>query len=494
MSCAPPADGAAGWEPAVADLRARRAAAAAMGGPERVARQHDRGRLDVRARLAALLDPAPFTEIGRLGGAVPADGVVTGIGRIDGRPVAVVAEDFTVAGGSIGAVNMAKRHRLVTLATAERLPVVVLLDGAGHRPPRPDDPPPLRAPSDLQALADARGRVPIACAVLGPAAGHSALAAPLSDFSVMTPGAAIFAAGPALVRAALGEDVDAATLGGPPVALTSGVVHNAAADDRDALAQVRRWLGYLRRPVIDDAAGAAARAPRPVPEVADLVPRDPRRPYDMAAVIAAVVDAGTWFEVQPRYGPALLTGLARLGGRAVAVVANQPAHLGGAIDAAAADKGERFVLFADACGLPLVFLADNPGVLAGTAAERAGVLTRAGRMFVAQHRATVVKLHVTLRKAYGFGSSVMAMNPYGGQTLAVAFPGVTYGAMPSGGAGAVVGATAGEQAELLAAELSSGYRAAAGVAVDDLIEPVELRDVLLAGLAAAAERLPRPPG
>ena len=201
---------------------------------------------------------------------MPGDGVVTGTGEIAGEPAAVMAEDFTVAGGSIGQVNTAKRHRIVTLAVQERLPLVVLLDGAGHRPPLPTDPLPVRKPNDLQALAEARFRIPVACAVMGPAAGHSALAVPMSDFTVMTPGAAIFTAGPPLVKASLGEEIDAQSLGGPGVALPSGVVQNTAVDDSDALAQIRDWLLYLTHPAITG--DSADRGPRLVPALTSIVP------------------------------------------------------------------------------------------------------------------------------------------------------------------------------------------------------------------------------
>jgi acetyl-CoA carboxylase carboxyltransferase component len=481
------------WDGTLDDLRERRHLAAEMGGDERVARHRSAGKLTARERVDVLLDTGTFGEIGRLAGALPADGVVTGTGEVDGRSVAVLAEDFTVAGGSIGAVNTAKRHRIVTLAVQERMPVVVLLEGAGHRPPMPDDPPTIRAPNDLQALADGRGRVPIATAVLGPSAGHGALAAPLADFTVMTAAAAIFTAGPPLVRAALGEVVTPAELGGPDVALASGVVHNVAADDDDALDQVRRWLSYLPSsawaapPIVDTADG-----PRPIPELTTIVPRDSRIAYDMAQVVRSIVDAGSWFEVQPRFGASILTGHARFGGRSVAIVANQPAHLGGAIDVAAAEKAASFIDVADAFHLPLLFLTDNPGVMAGTAAERAGILRAAGRMFVAQHRATVPKLQVTLRKAYGFGSTAMGMNPFGGQTVNVAFPGVTFGAMPSRGADDATHADDAARAAMRQAELASGLRSASGLSVDDLIEPSELRNVVLAGIRRAAARLDGP--
>lgn len=481
------------WGPLIEDLRARRVAAQAMGGSERLARRRSEGRLNARERISALCDDGSFVELGALVGELPADAFVAGVGTLDGRPVAVGAEDFTVAGGSIGAGAAAKRHRVVELALQERMPLVMLLEGAGHRPPLPTDPPSVRRPNDLQALASASGCIPVAAAVLGSSAGHGALTAPLSDFTVMTPEAAIFTAGPPLVKASTGEDVDRRTLGGPDVALASGVVHNLAADDLDALAQLRRWLSYLpssaweRPPTVQSTDGE-----RPTPELYRLVPRNPRTAYDMARVIEVVVDRDSWFEVQPRFGRSLLTGLARLGGQPVAVVANQPLHLAGAIDADAADKAAHFLQVADAFHLPVVLLTDNPGVLAGTAAERAGILRHAGRMFAVQRRLQVPKIQVTLRKAYGFGSTAMGMNPFDGQTLNLAFPGVTFGAMPSRGADEATKADDARRAALLEAELASGYRSAAGMSVDDLIDPAELRNCLLAGLRMASARLRGP--
>lgn len=481
------------WGPLLDDLAARRAAARSMGGEQRLAQRRADGRLNARERIAALCDDGSFTELGALVGELPADAFVAGVGEIDQRPVAVGAEDFTVAGGSIGVGAAAKRHRLVELALQERMPLVMLLEGAGHRPPLPTDPPSVRRPNDLQALADASGRIPLVAAILGSSAGHGALTAPLSDFTVMTGDAAIFTAGPPLVKASTGQDVDRLTLGGPDVALASGVVHNLAADEHDALAQVRRWLSYLpssawerpRQAHCDD-------GERPTPELYRVVPRNPRTAYDMTAVIEVVVDRDTWFEVQPRFGRSLVTGLARLGGHPVAVVANQPLHLAGAIDAAAAEKAAHFLQVADAFHLPVVLLTDNPGVLAGTAAERSGILRHAGRMFAVQHRMRVPKLQVTLRKAYGFGSTAMGMNPFDGQTLNLAFPGVTFGAMPSRGADDATKAGEEQRAALLAAELASGYRSAAGMSVDDVIDPAELRNRLLVGLRMATARLHGP--
>jgi acetyl-CoA carboxylase carboxyltransferase component len=209
----------------------------------------------------------------------------------------------------------------------------------------------------------------------------------------------------------------------------------------------------------------------------------------MTRVVELVADDGSWFEIQPRYGASLLTGFARLGGYPVAVVANQPQVIAGAIDVAAATKAAGFIRVADAFGLPLVFLTDNPGVLAGTASERAGILRAAAAMFAAQRRAAVPKLQVTLRNAYGFGSSVMAMNPFDGQTLSVAFPGVTFGAMPSRGADAATGADEARRAVLREAELASGYRSAGSLSIDDVIDPRQLRNALLDAPATSRARL-----
>lgn len=482
------------WGPALEDLAARRAAARAMGGADKLAKHRGSGKLDARGRIDALVDQGSFTEVGALiGGGLPADAFVAGVGSIAGRPVAVGAEDFTVAGGSIGPGASSKRFRIAELALQERMPLVMLLEGAGHRPPMPGDPPGRRTPGDLQQQAANSGYVPMVTGVFGPSAGHGALSAPLADFTVMTEQASIFTAGPPLVKASLGEEISKEDLGGPDIALASGVIHNLATDDTDALVQIRRWLAYLPssawdRPSVVDAADG----PRPTPELLDLVPRNPRRGYDMARVIDVVVDPGSWFEVQPRFGPSMLTGLAHLAGQPVAIVANQPAHMAGTIDVDAAEKAAHFIQVADSFHLPIVLLTDNPGVLAGSASEKAGILRHAGRMFAAQHAATVPKIQLTLRKAYGFGSTAMGMNPFDNQTLNLAYPGVTFGAMPARGADEATGADDNTAAALREAELASGYRSAAGLSIDDIIDPADTRNAILAGLAMAHARLTGP--
>ncbi|SHN46608.1 acyl-CoA carboxylase subunit beta [Cryptosporangium aurantiacum] len=481
-----------GWGPALEEIERRKAAATGMGGPARLARQAERGRLDARGRLAALFDPGTFTELGQLMGAaedppVNADGFVAGWGRVDGRPVLAGAEDVTVLGGSIGASSSDKRYRLCQLAAQERVPLVVLLEGAGHRVSEAGRPG--RRPGDLGGMVDLSGRVPLVCLVLGASAGHGALFAPLSDYVVMTESASIFAAGPPLVRSATGEVITKEDLGGPPVAVaTGGVVHDVVHDDGDAIARARRYLAHF-----------PANAWEPPPErrgadtgrrrvdVLGLIPPDPRRPYPITPVLEEVVDDGDLFVVQAGFGASIVTALAFLGGRSVAIVANDPSVRAGTIDSDAADKAAHFLQVAGAFGLPCVFLADNPGVLAGSGAERSGILRHAARLYAVQHRLRVPKLHVTLRKAFGFGSSVMAMNPFDGQTVTLAFPSITLGALPAASDASAID-DPDERARLAREQAAASLNGAASLAYDDVIDPRDLRNALLAGLELADAR------
>ena len=283
------------WDATLDDLAQRRARHA-MGGADKLAPRREAGRLDARSRIGALLDDGSFTEIGALAGAAPADALVAGVGRIDGRPVAVGAEDFTTLGGSIGPAASRKRWRIADIARRERIPLVMLLEGAGHRPPMPGDPGG-GGPGDLGAQGSLSGLVPMVCGVMGSSAGHGAITAPLCDFSVMTPDAAIFTAGPPVVKAALGEEVTKAELGGPGVAIASGVVHNVAADDIALLADIRTYLSFFgssaweRPPSVD----TGDTGPRRLDDLLDIVPRDGNAAYDMRLAISALVDGGGFF-------------------------------------------------------------------------------------------------------------------------------------------------------------------------------------------------------
>jgi len=494
------------WEPLLKDLQQRRETARAMGGSERLEQHRAGGNLDARARVERLLDPGTFVELGTLVGSVhrgvvppvPADGLIAGHGLVDDRPVLVGAEDFTVMGGSIGLGTTAKRQRLADLAGQERVPLVMLLEGAGERTQNAFERRG-RAPNDLQALARLSGLVPMVAVVMGPSAGHGALTAPLMDLVVMVEGASLFSAGPPLVKEATGEDVTKDELGGTAVHTTvSGVAHNAAVDDGAALDLVRRYLAYFpsnawQYPPAAVTAGGEDTGPRELDRLVDLIPADPRRGYDVWPVVELIADRGSALEVEPAFGRTVVTALARLGGEPVVVVANQPATKAGAIDSAAADKAAHFVEVADAFHLPVVFLADNPGVLAGSAAERSGVLRHAARMFAAQSRVTSPKLHVTLRKAYGFGSSLMAMNPFDRQTITLALPGARLGAMPASSSGPAAGVDDEAQQLLEHAELGGAYSSADTMGYDEVVEPRELRNALLAALRLTAARRAQPP-
>jgi len=489
------------WSAILAEYERRRAFSRSMGGPEKVERHRAAGRMDARRRADALFDAGSFVEIGGFAGAMtqdgpapaPADALVAGFGRIDGRPVLAAIEDFTVLGGSIGSAGADKRYRLCQLAAQERVPLVFMLEGAGHRL---TDESGSRAPNDLQGLAELSGQVPIVCLVLGASAGHGALTAPLSDFVVMTEGSAMFAAGPPLVKAAIGEVVTKEQLGGPQVHVDiSGVAHNLVADDAAAIAMARRYLSYFPSSAwgTPPAAAGLDAGPRRLDAILGLIDPDPRIPFRMADVLGLLVDQDSLFEVQPRFGRSLITALARLGGRSVAIVANDPSVGAGAIDGPAADKATHFLEVAGAFGLPVIFLADNPGVMAGTAAEKSGILRRSARMFAAQHRLRGPKLHVTLRKAFGFGSSIMAMNPFDAQTSVLAFPAITLGAMPAGSGSDAAKLDAEARAQVAARQAGSAYHLASRLAFDDVIDPRDLRNALLDGLALADARGVREP-
>jgi methylmalonyl-CoA decarboxylase subunit alpha len=482
-----------GWDGVLDDLDRRRRAARAMGGEDRLRRQREAGKLDARARLDHLLDEGSFRELGTLVGGedAPADAVVMGSGRIAGRPVMVAAEDFTVKAGTISQAANSKRFRVAEIAVADRVPLVMLLEGAGFRA---DGRGHARAPTDLLAQARCSGRVPLVTAVLGASAGHGALVAPMSDFTVMSRQASIFTAGPPVVLESLGEAISKEELGGPAVALSSGLIHNGADDDEAALDQVRTYLGYFPSSAWSYPGRATAGdvGPRPVTEILDIVPRDGRRVYDMLDVVDVVFDAGSVFEVQPTFGPSLICALCRLGGHPVAVVANQPQVLAGSIDADAADKGAHFITVADSFHLPLVFLSDNPGVMPGSQSEREAILRSGARMYAAQTTATSPKFEVTLRKAYGFGSMVMAMIAFDGQSGVFAFPGATMGAMGAAAMSRARGSDDDEAERLRTMEVEASYRSAQGFGFDELIDPRETRDILLHSLERALHRRQAP--
>ena len=481
--------GTGDWQETLGELARRRAHSRAMGGDERLAKHHGKGKLDARGRIGHLLDKGSFREFGGLvGGDIAADGIVAGAGLIDGRPVMVGAEDFTTLAGSIGPGGNAKRYRLAELALSDRIPLVMLLEGAGFRPSGEHYG---RTPTDLLAQARCSGKVPTVSGLFGPSAGHGALVAPVCDWTIMTGQGAIFTAGPPVVKESTGEDISKEDLGGPDVALSSGVIHNLGSDDAAVLDDIRRYLSYFPSSAWSYPASRGhdeTTGPRPTPEPLEIVPRGNRRIYDMRAVLDAVFDRPDWFEVQPKFGPAIICALAHLGGHPVAVVANQPRVLAGSIDADAADKAAHFITVADSFHLPIVFLADNPGMLPGSRSEKSGVLRSGARMFAAQTTATTIKLHVTLRKAYGFGSMVMSLLGFDNQSATYAFPGATMGAMSAAALSRASHAAEDVEARLRQAEVDASFRSAGHLGFDDLIHPEETRDALLDGLSRGIHR------
>src|SRR5436190_13010958 len=275
-----------------------------MGGEERLRKHREAGKLDVRARIEHLLDAGTFQELGTLVGGddAPADAVVMGSGRIEGRPVMVAAEDFTVKAGTISAAANSKRYRVAELAVLDRVPLVMMLEGAGFRAEGRGHG--ARTPTDLLAQARCSGRVPLITAVLGASAGHGALVAPMSDFSVMSDHGSIFTAGPPVVFESLGETVTKEDLGGPTVAVASGLIHNAAPEDADALDLVRQYLTYFPSSAWSYPPSTLQGdiEPRLLPEILDIVPRNGRRVYEAREVVDVVFDEGSCFEVQPDFG------------------------------------------------------------------------------------------------------------------------------------------------------------------------------------------------
>jgi acetyl-CoA carboxylase carboxyltransferase component len=480
------------WSSLLQQLRERTAAAEAMGGSDKIARQHSRNRQTARERIGLLCDSGSFNEMGALAGgnhpgggaAVPGDGLVGGTGRVHGNSVVVLAEDFTVKGGSIGHPNAAKRARLVRLAGEQQLPLVLMLDGAGERASNGSERYPV-APGDLQLVADLKGQVPVVTLVMGTSAGHGALTGMFADLIIMTAGSAMFTAGPPLVKAALGIDATPEELGGAQMHTTeSGVAHNLATTEAEAVAMARYFLSMLpprAGAAVPESRESPAAIPRAVDALMTLIPPQVNLAYDMRDVLRELVDSQTLFELQPAYGRTMITALARIGGVACMIVANQPAVMAGAITTSGAYKATHFIDVAAAFGLPLVSLLDNPGVLPGAASEREGVLRAAGQMFAAQRRYRGRKVVATLRKAFGFGSSVMGMNPWDRQTISLALPSVTLGGVPAIGGAEAARASADESAQMQEVQAGAWVPADA-MAFDKVIAPGDLRNEIIQAL------------
>jgi propionyl-CoA carboxylase beta chain len=405
------------------DTLARLERLAELGGGEaRLRRQHESGKLTARERVELLFDPGTFEEFDKLvthrcrdfgmeDQVVPGDGVVCGFGRVDGRPVSAFAQDFTVFGGSLSETNAAKIVKIMDLAMRQGAPVVGLNDSGGARIQE--------GVMSLAGYADiflrntlASGVIPQISAIMGPCAGGAVYSPAITDFTVMVERTSyMFVTGPDVIKTVTHEEVSKEDLGG---AMThnarSGVAHFAVADDRECLLLIRDLLGFLPGNNVDDPPRGDISDPfdREDEALDRLVPESPNQPYDILDLIHCVADAGHFLEVHRHYARNLVVGFARLGGRPVGIVANQPAHLAGTLDIDASVKGARFVRFCDAFNLPLVTFEDVPGFLPGTQQEFGGIIRHGAKLLYAFAEATVPKVTVITRKAYGGAYCVMS--------------------------------------------------------------------------------------
>jgi acetyl-CoA carboxylase carboxyltransferase component len=491
------------------DLYERRERAKLGGGAEKIEQQHQRDKLTARERLDLLIDQGTFVELGihgrphfsqraMEGVEAPADGVVTGYGKVAGRLVAVAAYDFTVMAGSMGMTGEMKVARLRELALSKRIPLIWLLDSAGARIQE--------AAGSLFAGSGhlfreeviMSGVVPQIAALMGPCAAGTAYIPGLADFVPMVKGRGSMAlAGPHLTKAVTGEDVTQEELGGSKIhTRISGVGDLEVDSDESCIAAIKEYLSFFpqnceqpvpMKPVSDP-------IDRMDDALLDILPDSPRKPYDMYDLIRRIVDDGSWFDIKPRFARTIITCLARMGGRPVGIVANQPKHLGGILENDSADKAARFINLCDAFGIPLLFLQDVPGFMVGTKVEQAGIIRHGAKMLYAVSRATVPKVTVVIRKAYGAGYYVMCGKAYE-PDLIVAWPSAEISVMGPEGAVNIIfrkQIEASEDPDATRAEMIEGIRrsidpyvAAGNAMVDDVIDPRETRPTVIRALEMA---------
>jgi propionyl-CoA carboxylase beta chain len=484
---------------ALKELTDRDQRAFSGGGAERVARQRAQGKLTARERVALLLDPDSFVEIGRFVAPranefaaetepVPGDGVVTGYGSIDGRTVFVYAQDFTVLGGSLGAAHAEKIVRVMDHALRVGAPVIGLCDSGGARIQE--------GVESLAGYADlflkntlASGVVPQISCIMGPCAGGAVYSPAITDFVFMVEGTSyMFITGPDVIRTVTHETVSKDALGGALTHATrSGVCHYVAADDAACLSAVRELFGYLPANNAEDPPARATEDPadREIPELDTLVPREPERPYDMLELLRRTVDDGRMFLIHEEYAKNIVTGFARIGGQAVGIVANQPLVLAGVLDIDASIKAARFVRFCDCFNIPIVTWVDVPGFLPGVDQEHRGIIVHGAKLLYAYAEATVPKLTVITRKAYGGAYDVMSSKHIRAD-VNLAFPTAEIAVMGPEGAVNIVYRSAIEAAPDkdaarksfsadYRARFANPYKAAELGFVDEIIRPRDVR-------------------
>ena len=487
-------------------LRALKAKARMGGGEKRIGRQHERGKLTARERLDLLVDKGSFHELdmfvthrardfGMDEKKILADSVVTGWGTIEGRLVYVYSQDFTVFGGSLSQVHAEKICKIMDLATKNGAPLIGLNDSGGARIQE--------GVVSLGGYADiflrntlASGVIPQLSAIMGPCAGGAVYSPALTDFIFMVKNSSyMFVTGPDVVKTVTHEEVSFEDLGGASVhAEVSGVCHYVAESEADCLFLMRMLLGYLPQNNMEDPPFVESSDDplRSEPALDSIVPDNPNKPYDMRAVIRMVVDESDFLEIQATYALNIVVGFARLGGHSVGIVANQPAHLAGVLDINAADKAGRFVRFCDCFNLPLITLVDVPGFLPGTTQEHGGIIRHGAKLLYAFCEATVPKITLITRKAYGGAYDVMSSKHIRAD-VNLAWPTAEIAVMGPEGAVNIIFRNELAQAadpEAREAELAQEYRqtfanpyvAAGRGYVDDVIEPHETRTRLINAL------------
>jgi methylmalonyl-CoA carboxyltransferase large subunit len=503
-------------EERVAELRIKRTKIGQGGGKQRTAKQHAAGKLTARERVETLVDQASFQEIGLFakhrstyfGMAekdLPADGVVTGCATVDGRLIHLASQDFTVAGGAAGEVHCAKITEMMQLSLKTGSPFIFINDSGGARVQEGID--------SLAGYASVfynntllSGTVPQISVICGPCAGGAAYSPALTDFIIQTKRGRMFITGPQVIKQVTGEVVTDEQLGGPAAQMNrSGVVHLIAEDDEGALSLCRRLLSFLPSNNLEEAPRLPYNLPRETdPMFNHTIPADPKVAYDVRAVISRVLDYQDFFEIQPGFAENVVIGFGRIQGRSVGIVANQPCVLAGVLDIDASDKVARFVRFCNAFNTPLVTFVDTPGFLPGIEQEYGGIIRHGAKMLFAYSAATVPKITIVLRKAYGGAYIAMCSKELGADRV-VAWPTAEIAVMGAEGAAEIVFRheidAAGnkehrrkELIELYRNTFANPYVSAGRRLVDDIIEPAETSKYLAQALAAvSSKRELRPP-